>query len=637
MLLDGGRTVISTDSITFSSEFNYGSNDAFLKVFVLSYVKLLCDSPLESTSARPKRAYLKFLKLLCTENLGSLIKRFSGIGDEILSKEYVTGGEESKPFLTIMKDTPIFPEYLSWYRYRKPEMLKFILTFLRFGKKLEYEDPTLNAIAFRDWQLVEDRLRDLKFNTNDLISLRNICSVILRPLEIDSLLPKFGGGKVSERNIAHVYDKLSKLGIHPRLGYAFRKDLLMNRSYDKGFHQRWWSTHSSAHDVALLKFVPKDINKSRSICMEPNAFMFFQQEVWRWMRQTMDKSLIARFVNFADQTLSREAAVHGSQYLSTDTIDLSSASDSVSAELVRSVFPKDWLYYLLATRTSRVKCPDGSVREVKKFAPMGSACCFPVQCIIFTCVCLYGYHAVMTGKTTGTYIVQPDDVVQLLDNIYRVRSAQTPFRKKFEAPVVYGDDLAVDSRTTDVIITLLDRLGFSVNVGKSFTGARSFRESCGVYAYEGHDVTPVLYRLPFFRKGGWDAKVYASIIGGINNCHANGYHHLASFWLSLLREAGFNQIPFVTNPLAFGVYTLNKHVPPDSRLRWNADWQIYEERVLGIGPRIPKIKEPERLDDYRLDQWWRSRVSQVETHHENEGLRIRPQETRLVPHWARYE
>lgn len=638
VVFEHGAIRISSDSISFPSEFNYGVNEPFLRVFVLSYVKFLCDSPFESTSPKPLKAKMKFLKLLVSSDLRVLIKRFSALADRILTEEFSTGGEDSTVFISEMKDTPLFYEYHHWYLTRRPDLLKYILSFLRFGKKLEYQDDELNTTAFREWCQVEERLRTLTFSDIDLSNLRTIVSELLSPLQIDTLLPRFGGGRVAERDVADVYDKLGMLGIHPRLRYAFERSGLMSRDAEKGFRQQWWSRHSSTRDVSLLKFVPKDISKSRSICMEPNGFMFFQQEVLRWMRRTMDQSKISRFVNLADQSRSREAAIHGSQYLCTDTIDLSSASDSVHIDLVKGVFPKDWLYYMLATRTSRVQTPDGGIRSVYKFAPMGSAVCFPTQCILFTAVCIYAYEAVMTGRTAGTYEVSREDISDCLGNMYSQRSSNTPFRRKFEPPVVYGDDISVDSRVTDVTIALLNRLGFQVNIGKSFTGSRSFRESCGVYAYEGHDVTPVLYRLPFFTEGRWDAKVYASIIGAINNANDNGYHHLSSYWLSLLRDYGFkHRIPFVTDRLAFGIFTLNKRGVPQTDLRYNADWQVYEERVQGIGPRRKPLKMLDNIVEYSYDQWWRSRIGSNTASEETRRMLIRPQETRLVPLWARYE
>jgi len=204
---------------------------------------------------------------------------------------------------------------------------------------------------------------------------------------------------------------------------------------------------------------------------------------------------------------------------------------------------------------------------------------------------------------------------------------------------VFGDDIVVDSRTTDIVIATLQRLGFSVNVDKSFTGSSSFRESCGVYAYEGLDVTPVLFRIPFFKRGEvWDAKVYTSFLGGINNMRDNGYQNVATFLLSVVKDQGFKYpIPFTTDPCGFGVFTLKKHEVASEALRWNADWQITEELIQGIGPRKTKQAKPENLDEYRLDQWWRSRIAGKPPLPFGRGLVIRPQETRLVPTWARCE
>jgi hypothetical protein len=266
-----------------------------------------------------------------------------------------------------------------------------------------------------------------------------------------------------------------------------------------------------------------------------------------------------------------------------DTIDLSSASDSVSAELVKRIFPPSWLSYMFGTRTSKVRCPDGSVVVVKKFAPMGSAVCFPTQCVIFTAISLLAYRACQVGTTTGDLIRDDDDVAKLFDSISTVRSSFTPFGKRFEPPVVYGDDIILDSRVTDYAIILLERFGFSVNVSKSFTKSMSFRESCGVYAYEGQDVTPVIFRLPFFKSGKWDAKVFASFIGGINQMRTAGYNSVATFWLSILDDYGFKYpLPFTTKPDGFGMFTKNKHASQSII----ADLTMYSQ--MGVAGRLTK-------------------------------------------------
>lgn len=642
VLLNGGEVAISCDDIVFPAELAYGKNGEFIKFFILSYAKLLCDSPLVDAGFKPKKTIWLFLNQLITKPIAVTIRAYAGYADTILREEYSTGGDSStRVFHDFMKDTPIFKEYLCWIRTGRPDVLKYVLSFLLFGKKLEYEDKEFDATAFRGWLEVEKRLEHLQFGKNDLSSLKTIVSVILPRLGVDHLLPKFGPGKVAERGVDNVYDKLRSLSRHWKLDFAFHR-ISPDRGNSEGFGLAKAITHSTVSgELAMLKFVPKDITKSRSICMEPNSFMYYQQEVLRWMRNSMDDGLISRFVDLDDQLGNQYAAVHGSQYLSSDTIDLSSASDSVHIDLVRGIFPPDYLKYMLATRTSRVTAP--GTKEpivVKKFAPMGSAVCFPTQCIIFTAVCLYAYMSVDSGKETGEWVCSSEQVESFIrTRLHKGRSASTPFTRMYEPPVVYGDDIITDSRVTDEVISALSRLGFSVNRSKSFTGSQSFRESCGVFAYEGTDVTPVLFRLPLFKRGNWDAKVYTSFIGGINKMREHGYSSVASFWLSVLKDYGFRYpLPFTTEPSGFGLYTRNKHAVSQRFLHYAARWQCMFEQQQGIGPRSVSDRAPEEeLELYRYNQWWRSRVRGDTTLLSERSLRIRPQETRLAPIWARCE
>lgn len=640
MILDGGRISIHTDEITFKPEFEYGDNEDFLKVFVFSYVKLLSDSPLVPTCGdKPVKVYTHFLRKLISERISDTIKFYSSLADQIMFSTYETGSELSTTgeFVDAMKHTPVFKEYLAWYRTGNPVLLRYLLTFLRYGKKLRYNDPKLDSTAFHGWEQVEERLRGLEFNTTDLDSLRVIVSKLVGPLSPDQFLGRFGPGKVSEADISDSIDKLVSLSTDRKLDYVFGRSR-PSAHEDQGFGTlRAIRERGHSICVSRLKFVPKDITKSRSICMEPNAYMYFQQEVLRWMRAAMQKSTISRFVNLANQSINRDAALHGSIYLSSDTLDLSSASDSVHIDLVRGIFPTSWLFYMLGTRTSQVRTSSGEIVRVSKFAPMGSAVCFPTQCIVFTAICLYAYDAYLHGCTTGDRIVSDSDVDELLAHgIARNRSENTPFRKRLEPPVVYGDDIIVDSRVTDIVISTLERLGFQVNVAKSFAGSQSIRESCGIYAFKGEDVTPRQFLLPFLKKGRWDAKVYASLIGAVNEHRKSKLYNVAAYLNSLLNEYGFsNPIPYVEDENSFGVLVSKKKPVPGKYVRYNANIQVYEELVQGIGPR--NVNKKTYDDVYRYDQWWRSRIGGDSVLEERGRPSIRPKETRLVPLWARYE
>lgn len=640
MHLASGRIVLSSDAIRFPRSFNYGQNTEFLKLFVMSWLKMLDDSPLSQRGGgKPLKVYYQFLDKLLTEPILDTIKAFAALSDMILQGEYVSGSDSStRVFYDQMRDTPIFFECVSWINSGDPRVLTYVLSFLRFGKKLSYQDDSLHAVAFRQWLEVEERLRTLVFSEVDLMSLKNIISALLPNYPKDiPIATKFGSGKVSEKEIRDVYDKLGSLSLTSKIRYAYYRDGLSSFS-DVGRGPKWAPASTiGSSEISRLRFVEKDITKARSICMEPNIVMLHQQDVLKHLVVALDRGRIRQFVNLADQTRNQKMALHGSMYASLDTIDLSSASDCVHTDLVRNVFPNDYLYYLMATRTSKVLKPDGEVVTVSKFAPMGSAVCFPVQCILFTAITLYAYLAVERDETTGSFTASRQEVVDLIDNLmYKEVGGHTPFKRKYEPPVVYGDDIICDSRVTDEVMLLLDRLGFVVNKAKSFTGSQSFRESCGVYCCEGEDVTPVLFRVSRFKRGRIDSKVYASIISSINNFGDRGYHGLQSFWLSVLKGMALRYpIPFTEDRLAFGIFTRSKHEVPDKFLRWNADWQIYEELVQGIGAIPLRKSKPENLDDYRWSQWWRSRMGNDSTLLSEERLLVRPQETRLAALWAR--
>jgi len=631
---------ISIEDVKLRKEFNYGENDHMLRIFILTYVKFLSDSPLESSSRKPLKVYKKFFYELINKPIVDTIRRFSKLSDELLRNSYSTeDGSTIRPFISGMIDTPIFREYHEWQKSGDAKILTYVLSFLRFGKKLSYKDESLKATAFREWLDIENGLRDQVFSDNDISSLRVIIKELIRSLKIDFYLPKFGSGKVSEKYIEDVYDKLEYLSTHPRLDYAFGRPNQFTGS-GLGFMPRPMGQKDDFHSISRLIMVDKDLFKSRSICAEPNSFMYAQQDLHRWIRNSMEDAPIGNFVNITDQASNQRAALHGSKYHSCDTIDLSSASDSVNIRLVKSIFPIDWLFFMLASRSSSVQLPDESIHKLEKFAPMGSAICFPTQCIIFTAICIYCYDAYLHGVTSGERIVTSEDVVIIVNNFLSDHSSHSPFGQRLEKPLVYGDDIICDTRVTSDVITTLSRLGFRVNVSKSFTDVQSIRESCGVYAYEGEDVTPIIFRLPFLTGRRLDASQYSSLIEMINNFGSFEYYSTRTFLIELLRcylGKQFPLIPYVTNRDDFGIYVADHKAVDISLLRYNSDYQIIERKVLVIAPRRKKRSKPYNLESYSYEQWMRSRIEDYSTPLIQGRSSIRPQETRVVPGWARYE
>jgi len=116
-----------------------------------------------------------------------------------------------------------------------------------------------------------------------------------------------------------------------------------------------------------LTFVPKDARTKRPIVVEPLLNGFFQKGVGDYLKKRLLKH--AR-VNLTDQTANQTLAYRGSVDGSFATIDLSSASDTVSIGVVRLLLPEKWFDFLLGLTTGKIQTGTGA-RDLHKFSSMG--------------------------------------------------------------------------------------------------------------------------------------------------------------------------------------------------------------------------------------------------------------------------
>lgn len=216
--------------------------------------------------------------------------------------------------------------------------------------------------------------------------------------------------------------------------------------------------------TAKVLIVPKNAKGPRLISCEPSTHMYVQQGLMKLLVETVERSpLTRRSVHFTDQSHNQVAARIGSTcWANPDvdenlaTIDLKDASDRIRLDIVQYLFPCEWGEALTRARTERTVLPSGEVVVMKKHAPMGSACCFPVMAIV----------------------------------IWAVLSVALPPKTKI---LVYGDDIVIPSRFAARAMEALESIHLAVNRTKSFVKG-PFRESCGKEYYEGTDVTPVYLR-----------------------------------------------------------------------------------------------------------------------------------------------
>lgn len=220
-----------------------------------------------------------------------------------------------------------------------------------------------------------------------------------------------------------------------------------------------------------LTFVPKNHNVSRSICTEPNLNMFLQLGIGAQIERRL-KSYFG--IDLADQpVLNKMLAQVGSAKGTYATVDLSCASDSVSMGMLRENLPKSFVTWLDFARSPKVTLPDGSCKELHMVSSMGNGFTFPLQTAIFCCIVAAVYSALE---------------IKLEKNRTRQRSGMIV--KEYGNFGVFGDDIIVETEAYELLVRLLNLLGFSVNSSKSFNKGR-FRESCGGDYFDGHPVRGV--------------------------------------------------------------------------------------------------------------------------------------------------
>lgn len=217
-----------------------------------------------------------------------------------------------------------------------------------------------------------------------------------------------------------------------------------------------------ALDGNKLFFVPKTTEVARTCCTEPILNMLLQKGVGGYIESRLKRFFGITLEEQPDRNrwLARKGSIDGS----FGTIDLTSASDSMSWALVQQVVPTHVLTWLRMTRSPSTVLPNGDRIELKMISTMGNGFTFPLQTLIFACV----VRAVYQQMGFPSY---------------------DPSRHLG----VFGDDIVVRREAYSDVALRLTQLGFEVNDGKSFNDG-FFRESCGTDYYCGLDVRGVYIR-----------------------------------------------------------------------------------------------------------------------------------------------
>lgn len=246
--------------------------------------------------------------------------------------------------------------------------------------------------------------------------------------------------------------------------------------------------HEEVEPLARIVLVPKDSRGPRLISAEPREFMYIQQGLLKALESTIERyPNVRKQVSLIDQERNQWLARFASETGGLATLDLKEASDRVSWWLVTKLFPENWVESFDACRSECTVTPDGEEIPLTKFAPMGSACCFPVEAIVFWALANAARKDWSESRLKGLFdrSERTRDICHLPGLTHLSGGNPTICDVS-----VFGDDIIVPIDHVDRTVALIEAVGLKVNRHKSYAEG-PFRESCGGDYFCGVDVTPV--------------------------------------------------------------------------------------------------------------------------------------------------
>lgn len=340
--------------------------------------------------------------------------------------------------------------------------------------------PERDLQAFSEFAAIERELEQFEEGL-DQADIQDFidCSRVLWPSVLpgcdylDGTVPKHGPGATAESISGN--RKYIHASWHERLEqyFPFLGDAYSISAYDDRVFQNVTFVPQDQELPVRVITVPKTLKAPRIIAIEPVCMQYAQQSLSQMIVRSLESGWLTRgHVNFTDQTINRSLALESSKTGRYATIDLSSASDRVPLSMVKHMlgWHPDLLGAILACRSTRAKLPNEDILTLRKFASMGSALCFPIEAMYFYTICVMA-------------LLRKQNLPVTSRNLYRVS----------RDVYVYGDDIIVPVDAVDVVTRYLQKYNCIVNSTKSFWTGK-FRESCGMDAYDGEEVTPTYIR-----------------------------------------------------------------------------------------------------------------------------------------------
>jgi len=283
-------------------------------------------------------------------------------------------------------------------------------------------------------------------------------------LDVRALLDQWRFSKGSSNGVenSHAADKVGQSMTCTTLCKPFVSQLRRHNHYFQLMDEQNGSQGIVEVKGSLLSTVPKNEETHRTIAIEPLGNMAMQLAAGRYLEDTL------RYIglDIRDQQPKNKLMAHrGSLVGGIATIDLKSASDMFTPDLVRALMPPEWYWLLMKLRSPLITLPSGEDITPAMVSTMGNGFTFPLMTFIL-CALIYANRCPKRGPSL------------FID---------------WSNTCVFGDDIIVPCEEYSDLCMILSQAGLIVNHDKSYC-VGPFRESCGGDYYEGWDVTPFYVR-----------------------------------------------------------------------------------------------------------------------------------------------
>jgi len=456
--------------------------------------------------------------------------------------------------------------------------------YLAYKLELPFSSEDERSVIDRFIETEEELAEVSEFN-EEASQILEVASYLIEDIFTDfdpkDILPRHGPGAVSTGEKLDAKWEFSRK--YPKIHsfYPYYDYFIVGGVREIIDRLEWYKNlTTTSNGVAKVVLVPKDSRGPRLISCEPLEFQWVQQGLGRKIMRHLERNFFTKgHVNFTNQSINQQLALESSRTKEYATIDMKDASDRVSMLLVQKVFKRtpELLRALEACRSDATQLPDGSIIYLKKFAPMGSALCFPLEAICFWAIIvatMIRYQRLNKGAGDG-----PVEIGQ----------------KVF----IYGDDIVIPVEWASVCIPALEYFNLQVNVLKCCIKGK-FRESCGVDAFNGHNVTPLrLHTLWSGRRA--DGSAYVSYIAFANEMASRGYPGVSDYlWRQMNNTYG--SIPLGTIHSGYPC-----RIVDDAEIAERFNLSVFPHRTSRRYQRIEFFlpRTLQRKEQSRLDSWTR--------------------------------